>query len=100
MTCSTFVQHCLREPRSTSLMGANICRGTTLRADLSKWHTAQRKSRSGMKARVISFPPETQNLFVFGVRNGRLIDEATHYRFNPHDFARFVNSSSSYQAIR
>ena len=46
------------------------------------------------------FSPETQNVFVFGVRNGRLMDETTHYRSNPHDFARFVNSSSSYRPIR
>jgi hypothetical protein len=46
------------------------------------------------------FSPETQNVFVFGVRNGRLIDETNHYRTSPHDFARFINSSSSYRPVR
>jgi protein O-mannosyl-transferase len=46
------------------------------------------------------FSPKTQNVFVFGVRNGRLIDETIHYRTNPQDFARFINSSSSYRPIR
>ncbi len=46
------------------------------------------------------FSPETQNVFVFGVRNGHLIDETNHYRTSPHDFARFINSSSTYRPVR
>ena len=37
---------------------------------------------------------DTQNVFFFGIRNGRLIDETMHYRSNPHDFDRFMKSSS------
>jgi hypothetical protein len=60
---------------------------------LSRIHTS-------IAAAIIVLTSETQNVFVFGVRNGHLIDETNHYRTSPHDFARFINSSSSYRPVR
>ena len=60
----------------------------------------QRRPHSKLIAFVALLLAETQNVFVFGVRNGHLIDETNHYRTSPHDFARFINSSSSYRPVR
>jgi hypothetical protein len=35
---------------------------------------------------------DTQNVFLFGIRNGHLVDETMHYRSNPLDFERFIKS--------